>query len=77
MLSIKTQTRRATDMKYNLYNINMFLPDFQLGVEMSGWGNYVLLDDPIIFFKLDDVECRVCLSEFKKVLRNYMMRRKA
>lgn len=70
LLSIKTQTRRATNMKYNLYNANMFIASgFELGVEMSGWGNYELLDEPMISIRLDGEDYKLSSSKLKQILR--------
>jgi len=69
LLSIKIQTARATNMVYGIRNVNTFLPGFQLGIEMTGWGESELKDEPLVTIKLDQHEYRIPVSKLKKILQ--------
>ena len=69
LLSIKIQTVRATNMLYGIKNINTFLPGFEIGIEMTGWGNPDLKDEPLVTLRLDQENYRVPVSKLKKILQ--------
>jgi hypothetical protein len=68
-LAIKTQTKRATNYKEGILNVNLFLPEFELGiVTTKSWGDYIPRDDPLIVIDIGGEIRYIDLSEFKKMI---------
>ena len=65
MIDIKTQTKRATNWKPGITNVNLFCDDFEIGIVTSKhWGNFEAREEPLITLSIGGKSHEMPLSEF-------------
>ncbi len=65
MIDIKTQTKRATNWKPGITNINLFCDGFELGIVTSrDWGDFNAREEPLITLRIEGKDYQMPKSEF-------------
>lgn len=69
-MDIKTQTRRSTNFKTNLINLNCFVKGFEFGIVTSKyWGDFESRKEPLIELEVEGIKYNIPLNEFKKFIK--------
>ena len=65
MVDIKTQTKRATNWKPGITNVNLFCDGFEFGIVTSkGWGDFTAREEPLITLQIEGTAYLMSKSEF-------------
>ena len=69
-MDIKIQTRRSTQFKKKIINLNCFVnKNFEIGIVTSEyWGNFKERKEPLIEINLNKINFRIPLNEFLGIL---------
>jgi len=72
-MDIKTQTKRKTDFKRDLINLNIFVnKSFEFGIVTSKyWGDFENREDPLIEIEVENQKYNVPLSVFKELIKDH------
>jgi hypothetical protein len=76
MINIKTQTKRSTNFREGIINLNLFCGDFEFGIVTSKyWGNFEERKIPLIEMEIDGKNYQIPLNEFKKIIIEMALKR--
>lgn len=73
-MDIKTQTRRSTQFKDKLINLNCWVEKgFECGfVTSKYWGDFEPREDPLIELEVDDERFNIPLKDFKQFVKAHL-----
>ena len=78
MVDFKTQTKRATNFKRDIININLFVnKDFEVGVVTSKyWGDFEERKEPLIELEIKGNKYDLPLSKFIELIEPLLIKEK-
>ena len=78
-MEIKTQTRRSTQFKEKIINLNCWVKKgFEIGIVTSKyWGDFEPREEPLIELRIEGISYRIPLKEFIKILKPKIKKFKA
>ena len=76
-MDIKTQTKRSTQFKRDITNLNCFVTkDFEIGIVTSKcWGDFEPREEPLIEMEIEGDQYQIPLSQFLQALKPKVMMR--
>ncbi len=64
-INIKTQTKRSTIWREGVNCVNLFLNDFQMGLQVTEWGKTIPID-PVATFSIGAKEKTLTIAELRR-----------
>ena len=73
-MDIKTQTRRSTNFKEDVLNLNCFVEKgFECGfVTSKYWGDFDGRKEPLIEIEVEGIKYNIPLSKFKEFIKKHL-----